>query len=765
MTSCRRRIYYNPKAKGYRLPNADECAAAKRFHESLPSYAPTPLISLDEIARELGVKKVYIKDESSRLGLPSFKILGASWATYRAVSAHLGLSNPSFEVLADAAKKASVKLTAATDGNHGRAVARMATLFSISADIYVPKGLDVYTQNLIASEGATVTVAQGDYDDAVQAAANRAKAVPNGILIQDTSFEDYDTIPAWIVHGYSTMMGEIDDQLEANGLKPTILVSPVGVGSLCQAVTSHCKTEGRSVSVLTVEPDTAACLHKSLRAGELAAVKTSHTIMSGLDCGTVSPLAWPILREGIDASVTISDYESHLAVQHLESLDVKLGPCGAAGLAAIRHIGSLKDSGSLELSQDSVIVILGTEGARPYATPKDVSSDDPVKLTQLLTQINSSNPSLSNAGGVGESEIANFITAWLEHRDIETHRIEHTTDRPSIIGVLRGSGGRDGAKSKSLMLNGHMDTVSLASYSPDLDPLSGEVLSSKSNAQVVVGRGSLDMKSGLAAAMSALATAKSSPSPPRGDVILAAVSDEEHGSLGTEEMLKAGWRADGAIVTEPTQLVIGNAHKGFTWVEVEIRGVAAHGSRPDEGVDAILHMGNFLTALKDYANTLPEDAELGKASLHGGLINGGEEPSSYPESCKVTIEFRTVPPQTSDSIISDINHILSGIQQRVPSFNYSQPRLVMQRPPLKVSPDHEFVKMVTAATSEVFAQCSPLRSQTFWCDAALLHAAGIPAVIFGPSGAGLHSKEEWVDVESIRKTEALLSTVIRKFCN
>lgn len=764
MTSCRRQIYYNPKARGYRLPNTDVCAAAKRFHESLPSYAPTPLIPLDGVARELGVKKVYIKDESSRLGLPSFKILGASWATYRAVSSHLGLSNPSFEVLAEAAERASIRLTAATDGNHGRAVARMATLFSISADIYVPKGLDVYTQDLIAGEGATVTVAQGDYDDAVQAAAKRANSIPNGILIQDTSFEDYDTIPAWIVQGYSTMMGEIDDQLAADGLKPTVLVSPVGVGSLCEAVTAHCKTEGRSVSVLTVEPDTAASLHKCLRAGELTAFKTSRTIMSGLDCGTVSPLAWPVLREGIDASATISDYESHLAVQYLDSQGVKLGPCGAAGLAALKRLDNLENSGSLGLSEDSVIVILGTEGARPYSTPRDVSSDDPVKITQQLTQINSSNPSLSNAGGAGESEIANFITAWLEHRDIEAHKLESTSDRPSVIGVLRGSGSSDGRKSKSLMLNGHVDTVSLASYSPDLDPLSGEIVS-KDGTQVVVGRGSLDMKSGLAAAMSALAAAKSSPSPPRGDVILAAVSDEEHASLGTEEMLKAGWRADGAIVAEPTQLVIGNAHKGFTWVEVEICGVAAHGSRPDEGVDAIIHMGNFLTALNDYANTLPEDAELGKASLHGGLIRGGEEPSSYPESCKVTIEFRTVPPQTPDSIISDVNRMLSALRQRVPGFNYSEPRLVMQRPPLKVSPDNEFVKTVVAANSEVFEQSRPLQSQTFWCDAALLHAAGIPAVIFGPSGAGLHSKEEWVDVESIRQTGTLLSTVIRKFCS
>lgn len=759
MSSCRRKVYHNPDAKHYKEAS-DASSAAKKFHQSLPGHVPTPLIPLDEVARELGVKNVYIKDESSRLGLPSFKILGASWATYRAVSSELGLSDPSFDELSNAAAKTSMKIFAATDGNHGRAVARMAKLFGLASQIFVPRDMDEPTQTWIVSEGAKVTVTQGNYDVAVDAAAKAAGEVPNGVLIQDTAWDGYQTIPSWIVQGYSTMLSEIDDQLEAAGSKPTILVSPVGVGSLCQAVASHSKANGRAVTVLTVEPDTAPCLHKSLRAGQMTQLKTSKTIMSGLDCGTVSSLAWPILQSAIDASVTIPDFESHQAVKYLASQGANLGPCGAAGLAAIQHVARSEPS-SVGLSSDSVIVVLGTEGARPYVTPRDVSSDDPVVLTQQLTQINSSNPSLSKADGAGESEIADFIIAWLEHRDFEIHTLESIPGRPSVVGVLRGTG--DGGK--SLMLNGHIDTVSLANYCSELDPLSGNIESSN-DVDIVWGRGSLDMKAGLAAAMSALADAKASQTPPRGDIILAAVADEEHESLGTEEVLKAGWRADGAIVTEPTTLTIGHAHKGFIWLEVEILGVAAHGSRPQEGVDAILLAGYFQTALREYASSsLPEDEVLGKASLHGGLIKGGEEPSSYPSSCTVTVEFRTIPSQTSNAIISDVSHILAKIQKQIPDFKYAPPRLLMQRPPFKVSADHTFTKDVVSATNEVFGTPCPLEGQSFWCDAALLYQEGIPVVVFGPAGAGLHSSKEWVKVDSIRQTKAVLSTTIQKFCS
>jgi acetylornithine deacetylase/succinyl-diaminopimelate desuccinylase-like protein len=213
-----------------------------------------------------------------------------------------------------------------------------------------------------------------------------------------------------------------------------------------------------------------------------------------------------------------------------------------------------------------------------------------VGLTQLLTQINSSNPTLSVSDGVGESEIADYLSAWFAHRDIEFHRVESIAGRPSIVGVLRGTGG-----GKSLMFNGHLDTVSLSSY--EADPLSG-ALDVKDGKEVVFGRGSLDMKGGVAAALAALSSIKASGQIPRGDIIIAAVSDEEDASQGTQDILAAGWRADAAVVAEPTMKTIATAHKGFVWVEVDILGVAAHGSDPSAGLDALDGSCGLLTSIK-----------------------------------------------------------------------------------------------------------------------------------------------------------------------
>ncbi|KAF3481192.1 acetylornithine deacetylase [Arthroderma uncinatum] len=758
MAQARRTIYHNSDAKLF-SPRHDVTGAEKQFHQSLPSYEPSPLVSLDKLAKEIGVAKVFIKNESNRLGLPSFKILGASWATYQAVSSHLGLSNPSLDELSRAASSARIKLLAATEGNHGRAVGRMAKILGISSEIFVGKNLDQHTRDLIAREGATVTVVEGDYDEAVSTSLEKANESPNFILIQDTAFKGYEKIPAWIVQGYSTMLTEIDDQLKDMGLEHTVMVTPVGVGSLCQAVVSHCKANSRAMSVLTVEPDVAPCLYKSLKAGQMTRVMATKTIMSGLECGTVSTIAWPILQSGVDASVTISDHEAHQGVQYLSSKGVNVGPCGAAGLSGLRHVAKTLPS-CIGLSPDSVVVIIGTEGSRPYTIPKDVSSDDSVELTQILTQINSSNPSASNPSGVGESDISDYIISWLEHRDLEAHRLESTVGRPSVMGVLRGTGG-----GKSLMLNGHTDTVTLDSYSSDLNPLSGELVVSSDGRKRIVGRGTLDMKAGIAASMSALASAKLSSPPPRGDVILAAVADEEFSSIGTKELLKAGWRADGAIVVEPTQQTIAHAHKGMTWLEIEILGVAAHGSRPNDGVDAILLSGYFLTALKEYEATLPEDSDLGKASLHASLIKGGIEPNSYPASCKLTVEFRTIPVQSAESIVADVIEILTKIKKRVVGFKYRLPQVVAHKAPFEIAKDHPLSRCVYDATGKVYGTNCAFQALDPWTDAALLHDAGIPSIVFGQSGAGLHSEYEWVDVESIRRTEGVLSTVIEDFCS
>ncbi|KAF4899205.1 Diaminopropionate ammonia-lyase [Colletotrichum viniferum] len=517
MASGRRSVYINPRAGP--LGRDIDTSAVQAFHRQLPSFNRTPLVSLDALARDLGVKAVFLKDESNRLGLPAFKILGASWGTYRAITAHLALpAHTPLDDVAQAAQQNGISLYAATEGNHGRAVAFMARILGISAHIYVPRSVNGDAATLIASEGAHVVVSDCHYDDAVLEAWRTSKSVPGGLLIQDNAFEGYEQIPAWIVEGYSTLVVEAEHQVAERGLAPTLLVSPVGVGSLAHAVVSHCKSAGREHAVLTVEPDIAPCLWKSLRAGEPVSVHTSSTIMDGLNCGTVSLTAWTGLQAGVDASATVSDFEAQRGVEYLETEGVQSGPCGGATVAALRRLAEVSPRPAC-LSEDSVVVLLNTEGRRKYKKPIDVSVDDPVGLTQILTTIDSSNPDLSKASGAGEAEIASYISAWLQHRDIDAHWVESTKPgRPSVVGVLRGKGG-----GKSVMLNGHIDTVSLGSYSPDLDPLSGELKAEDGGR--IYGRGCLDMKAGVAAAMSAMAHFSSEGgSSLRGDVILAAVA-------------------------------------------------------------------------------------------------------------------------------------------------------------------------------------------------------------------------------------------------
>ncbi|KAJ5545069.1 Peptidase M20 [Penicillium sp. DV-2018c] len=753
--SSRRSIYFNPAAANERVPSRQSEGIAA-FHRSFPNYAPTPLVQLPQLAAELGVRAILVKDESNRFGLPSFKVLGASWGCFRAIASHFDLPpSVSLDDISSRARSTGIVLTTASMGNHGRAVAFMARLLGIEAKIFVPRSLNQSTRDIIAGEGAQLVVVQGDYDQAVQESLNETRAGENVLLIQDTAFEGYEDVPAWIVEGYSTMMHEIQDGLGRLGLPGSVVITPAGVGSLAHAVAKHCKSQNTPMSVVAVEPDTAACLHSSLNAGELVTVQTSATIMDGMDCGTISSAAWPDLRRLVDACVTVSSYESHLAVQYLTANAVAAGPCGGASLAALRQLATSKQAASL-LNKDSVVVLLSTEGARDYQIPRDVSVEDVVGLTQTLTQINSSNPTLSATDGVGETEIANYLAAWFAHRDIEYQWIEKVTGRPSIVGILRGSGG-----GKSLMFNGHTDTVSLSSY--ETDPLSGSI-GTKNGKDVVFGRGCLDMKGGLAAGLAALAATKASGHVPRGDIIVAAVSDEEDASQGTRDVIEAGWRADAAVLPEPTQGAILTAHKGFVWVEVDILGVAAHGSDPAAGQDAIMSAGSFLQALEGYQSQLPVDDLLGQGSLHCGLIQGGEEPSSYPGKCTITVEFRTVPAQTEESILGDISALLEDIAQRKPHFRYAAPRITMSRPTQKVAADHPFVQKTVACASAVLGTKPVVQAGAFWTDAALLGAVGVPSIVYGPAGEGLHAKEEWVEVDSLQQFEKVFTQLVKDFC-
>ncbi|WP_416972694.1 pyridoxal-phosphate dependent enzyme [Streptomyces sp. 4F14] len=322
-----------PAARTWRCPPPP--TAVRDFHRALPGHTPTPLTELPALARELNLGRVFVKDESSRLGLPAFKALGATWAIHRA--------------LAEAPD--TTTLVTATDGNHGRAVARTARQLGKRAHVFVPKGVDPAP---IAAEGAEVTEVDGDYDTAVR----RAAETPDALLVQDTAWPGYERIPAWIVEGYDTLCAEIDEQLPA---EPDLIVVPVGVGSLAQAVVTHYRSRpaGRAPALMSVEPENAACVLESLTRGEPVTVPTGRTAMAGLNCGTPSSLAWPFLHAGLDAAIAVTDTDSARAAAELGALGVDSGPCGAATLAGLRAARHLLP----DLGPDSVTVLLNTEGA------------------------------------------------------------------------------------------------------------------------------------------------------------------------------------------------------------------------------------------------------------------------------------------------------------------------------------------------------------------------------------------------------------------
>jgi len=335
---------------------------ARAFHRGLPAYAPTPLVSLPDLAASLGVAELLVKDESSRLGLPAFKVLGASWAVARLVAGLTGATTD-LPSLRRAAAGSGLRLVTATDGNHGRAVAHMAALLGLTATVFVPDVMTAAAAEAIAGEGADVVRTDADYDAAVVAAAGYAAEHPDRRLVQDTAWPGYEQVPAWIVEGYDTMLEEVDEQL---GVAPDLVAVPVGVGSLAQAVVGHYRRSGSPhPALLSVEPDSAACVLASLAAGVPVTVATGTTVMAGLNCGTVSTSAWPVLQAGCDAAVTVSDAEALRAVEDLGRLGVSSGASGAATLAGVRVALAVPERrDALGLDGGSRVVILSTEAAR-----------------------------------------------------------------------------------------------------------------------------------------------------------------------------------------------------------------------------------------------------------------------------------------------------------------------------------------------------------------------------------------------------------------
>ncbi|MEU8827664.1 diaminopropionate ammonia-lyase [Streptomyces sp. NPDC048636] len=353
--------FVRPTARAWRCAPAPD--GVRRFHAELPDYASTPLTELPSLAAEWGVGRVFVKDESARLGLSAFKALGASWAVHR--------------ILAERASEAPVRLVTATDGNHGRAVARMARLNGRPAHVFVPRGVHPDAVAAIEAEGARVTRVDGPYDAAVRCAAEAADKPP-AVLVQDTAWPGYEEIPGWIVEGYTTLFHEVDGQLRAAGLEsPDLLAVPVGVGSLAQAAVTHYRSRptGPAPALLAVEPVAAACVLTSLVRGGPVAVETGRTTMAGLNCGTPSSLAWPSLRDGLDAAVAVTDADSARASRDLGALGVSSGPCGAASLAGVRAALTGQGAGgrrtALGLGPAATLVLLSTEGtaANPAAAP------------------------------------------------------------------------------------------------------------------------------------------------------------------------------------------------------------------------------------------------------------------------------------------------------------------------------------------------------------------------------------------------------------
>ncbi|WP_231443252.1 diaminopropionate ammonia-lyase [Brevibacterium zhoupengii] len=362
MTTSKTPVPLNRTARAWRAePLAN---SPVDFHRSLPGYAPTPLISLPEEAARLGVKSVLVKDESQRLGLPAFKILGASYAIACALSERFGAGEVlRLEALAkrlDA--EAGLSLVAATDGNHGRAVAHVANLLGLTSTIYVPPGVSEAAKDAIVAEGAELVELNLTYDQVVAEAAKQSG--PGRLLIQDTSWKGYEDIPQWIVDGYTTLVEEVDEQLADIGVdRLDAVFVPAGVGSLAQAVVHHYRSSKHTPALFAVEPDTAMSVTAALCAGRVVPVDTGDTIMTGLNCGTVSEIAWPTLRDGIDAPITVTDSQALAAVADLTDLGVDSGPCGAANLAALRVLIADDELFTFSgLGPGSVVVLLSTEG-------------------------------------------------------------------------------------------------------------------------------------------------------------------------------------------------------------------------------------------------------------------------------------------------------------------------------------------------------------------------------------------------------------------
>jgi acetylornithine deacetylase len=366
---------------------------------------------------------------------------------------------------------------------------------------------------------------------------------------------------------------------------------------------------------------------------------------------------------------------------------------------------------------------------------------DVLPLLERLVSIDSVNPGL---GGGGEGEIADFVADWARAEGLHVEVDEVAPGRPNIVARTRGTGG-----GRTLLLNGHTDTVG---HGGMVDPLVPRVEGGR-----LYGRGAYDMKGGLAASLAAAAEAGRRGL--RGDVVVTAVVDEELSSIGTQSIVK-DVRANAAIVAEPTGMRVCVAHKGFVGFELETTGRAAHGSRPDLGVDAIAKMGHVLVGLEALDRSLkerPPHPLLGSGSIHAGVIAGGSEFSSYPAHCVLQGERRTIPGESVYQIEAELQGLLTRAGRGDSGFHGAW-RTVAARRPFEVAETEEIVQLVAShAGAEV-------GGEAYWTDAALITEALIPTVVFGPGGEGAHADVEWVSIADVERCADVFLSVATEFC-
>jgi acetylornithine deacetylase len=380
-----------------------------------------------------------------------------------------------------------------------------------------------------------------------------------------------------------------------------------------------------------------------------------------------------------------------------------------------------------------------------------VDRDYLLELTRQLVRIDSVNPEVEQ-GGAGESSVASYLAGRLGELGLEVGIHEAAPGRVSVIARLPGVGG-----GRSLMLNGHLDTVGVAGMP---EPFSGAVRDGR-----LYGRGSYDMKGSVAACVAAIKAIQDAGISLAGDLVLAAVADEEHASIGTTDVISR-LSVDGVVVTEPTALRLCRAHKGFVWVEIETFGRAAHGSRFDLGIDANMAMGRVLgrlSILEAQLRARTPHPLVGAPSLHAATIWGGTGLSTYAACCVLRVERRTVPGESADDAIAGIREIVAEIGAADPGFR-AEVRVLMTREPWETSADGPLARAVEHSANNVLQRPPEHVGESFWMDAALLAAAGVDTMVFGPTGAGAHAEEEWVEIRSLDRLAEILARTAMEYC-